>query len=449
MKVTTIIAGVLSLALGAFTAFAAVTVTNVTAVASPEAFVTISYDLASASALTNAVGVSISTNAGATFFSTCTNFTGAVGNNVATGTAKLILWSAREDTLPIGIYSNTRVRVWASDSMALIPAGPFQMGSNSFADGFGNDPSDASPRHTVTLSAFYMDKYEVTSQQWFAVRNWAMANGYTFGAGAGSGKGATHPVQMVSWYDCVKWCNARSQKEGLTPCYYTSAVQTQIYRIGQISLNSACVNWSANGYRLPTEAEWEKAARGGASGHRFPWSQCDTITFTNANYYSYWEGGVPYYPYDKATQSGFNPTFATGGSPYTSPVGYFAPNGYGLYDMAGNVREWCWDWYDGSWYSNGSATQTDTSGPSSGSYRVVRGGSWCSYTTAAAWRPAPASRRTTRTTASASGLCVVEVSVSRVLAGASGAAPAGRPAVWFWRRGGTPRRKVAPPSRRH
>jgi formylglycine-generating enzyme len=128
------------------------------------------------------------------------------------------------------------------------------------------------------------------------------------------------------------------------------------------------VNWNS-GYRLPTEAEWEKAARGGASGHRFPWSDVDTITWSRANYYAQSSG----YAYDLNPTEGYHPTFATGGSPYTGPAGCFAPNGYGLYDMAGNVWEWCWDWY-GS-YSSGS--QTDPRGPpGSGSGPVLRGGCW-------------------------------------------------------------------------
>ncbi|MCX7001981.1 MAG: SUMF1/EgtB/PvdO family nonheme iron enzyme [bacterium] len=267
--------------------------------------------------------------------------------------------------MPICIYSNTQVRVWASDSMALIPAGPFVMGNCMDAsEGYSSEL----PVHTVMVSAFYMDKYEVTSQLWFEVRNWALANGYTFGAG--SGKGVTHPIQTVSWYDCVKWCNARSEKEGLTPCYYTNAAQTLVYRGGSANLSNEWVKWTANGYRLPSEAEWEKAARGGAVGMRLPWSDANTITNSRANYY-----GNTGYAYDLGP-NGYNPAFTNEPMPYTSPVGYFAPNGYGLYDLAGNVWEWCWDWYGASWYSNGSATQSDTCGPSSGSDRVVRGGNW-------------------------------------------------------------------------
>src|SRR5207249_694540 len=102
-------------------------------------------------------------------------------------------------------------------------------------------------------------------------------------------------------------------------------------------------NWAANGYRLPTEAEWEKAARGGLSGQRFPWG--NTIDWSHANYYSFWSGGAHVYSYDLAPTSGPDPAFFDNVYPYTSPVGSFGANGYGLYDMAGNVFEWCWDSY--------------------------------------------------------------------------------------------------------
>ncbi len=251
--------------------------------------------------------------------------------------------------------------------MVYIPAGSFQMG-----DSFTEGDTDERPVHTVSVSAFYMDKYEVTKAKWDEVHSWATAHGYTFN-NAGSGKAATHPVHTVSWYDVVKWCNARSQKEDLTPCY---TVGGAVYTNG---MSAPDCNWSANGYRLPTEAEWEKAARGGAAERRFPWADTDLIQHARANYYS-----STSYAYDTSPTRGSHPTYATGDYPYTSPVGSFAANGYGLYDMAGNVWEWCWDWYLWSYYS--STPGTDPRGPTTGSPRVIRGGSW--YVSARACRSA-------------------------------------------------------------
>jgi sulfatase modifying factor 1 len=250
--------------------------------------------------------------------------------------------------------------------MALIPAGSFTMG-DSLGDSVAGGWTNEVPLHTVYVSAFYMDKYDVTKAQWDSVYSWAITHGYSFDE-AGSGKAANHPVQTIDWYDCVKWCNARSEKEGKTPAYYTSGNQATIYKTGRLDLTNGCVNWNA-GYRLPTEAEWEKAARGGASGQRFPWG--NTISWSQANYYA----SPSSYTYDVNPTSGYDPTFNDGNSPYTSPVGYFAPNGYGLYDMAGNVFQWCWDWYGA--YASGS--QSDPRGTTSGQYgsvRVFRGDDW-------------------------------------------------------------------------
>jgi formylglycine-generating enzyme required for sulfatase activity len=241
--------------------------------------------------------------------------------------------------------------------MALVPAGSFMMGDTL------DDELDAIPTVTVNVSAFYMDVNLMSYSQWQLVYSWATNHGYGFD-NTGSAKAANHPAQTVDWIDTVKWCNARSQQAGSTPVYYTDAGLTQVYTNGEVT---PYVNWAASGYRLPTEAEWEKAARGGLSGQRFPWG--DTISESQANYYGY----TADYSYDLGP-NGNNTAFTSGGAPYTSPVGYFAPNGYGLYDMVGNVFEWCWDWY-GTPYAGGS----DPRGPASGSFRVVRGGCWGSY----------------------------------------------------------------------
>jgi sulfatase modifying factor 1 len=246
--------------------------------------------------------------------------------------------------------------------MRLIPAGLFQMGDNL------DEETDA-PVHPVYVSAFYMDKYDVTYALWQQVYNWAIAHGYIFYS-AGSGKAANHPVQTIYWNDAVMWCNARSEMEGRTPAYYTDPTKTTVYRGGYVIMGNDCVIWNA-GYRLPTEAEWEKAARGGLSGQRFPWG--NTISWSQANYYTYQPG---YYSYDLNPTAGFYPPLVTGNYPYTSPVDYFAPNGYGLYDMEGNVLQWCWDWYDAGY---ASGPQTDPQGPTSGTYREARGGAYFDY----------------------------------------------------------------------
>ncbi len=230
----------------------------------------------------------------------------------------------------------------AIHEMVIIPAG-----TNT-----GVDPDFGSYSLTNTAS-FYMDKYLVTKAKWDEVYAWAITNGYSF-ANLGSGKETNHPVQSVNWYDCAKWSNARSEKNGRIPAYYLDPSKTEIYRTGQTNIEDSCVNWSS-GYRLPREIEWEYAARGGVTSKRFPWGT-DTIDHDKANYYVYstnsYDSGYP----------GYDTRYSNSITPYTSPVGAFesGKNGYGLYDMAGNVWEWCWDWHPGY----------------EGLIRIDRGGSW-------------------------------------------------------------------------
>ena len=248
-----------------------------------------------------------------------------------------------------------------TEGFSLIPAGEFQMGD-------ALDGMKDAPVHTVRVRAYYMAKHQVTKALWDEVRAWAKGHGYcgwftTIPAlPTGTAKASDHPVHSIDWYAMVKWCNACSEKEGLTPCY---TVEGAIYRTG--NQHAVTCNWDANGYRLPTEAEWEKAARGGLAGKRFPWG--DTISHQEANFNN--RGKESY----QTGARDCHPDYMARVEPYTSPVGSFAPNGYGLHDMVGNVSESCWDWV--GVYPR--ALQTDPRGAFSGFCRVVRGGCWGSH----------------------------------------------------------------------
>ena len=296
---------------------------------------------------------------------------GAAGYSVQWAPSPEGPWSASWDSLAtmphtgagsatstVPMFYRVVAHPWPEE-MILIPTGDFVMG-----DTFGDGRSDELPVHTNTLSAFYIDIYEVTKMKWDQVYIWAIDNGYSFG-NSGGGRAPDHPVQSVNWYDCVKWLNARSEKEGFTPCYTFNG---NPYRTGA---RTPVCDWGATGFRLPTDAEWEQAARGGYEGRRFPWG--DTITHIQANYRSRASDS-----YDTSSTRGYHPDYDDGGGPpYTSPVGSFAPNGYGLYDMAGNVWEWCWDWFYDGYYE--LSPDTDPRGPPTGSWRIKRGGNCSDY----------------------------------------------------------------------
>lgn len=314
----------------------------------------IRYDLTADGWSTVAVKLEVSTDGGVTWTRPAGNLQGDLGEAVTPGPGKRMLW------VPGGgqtLDRRWRLRILADEGFVFIPADRYSIGRVQ-----GDADSDAPPV-SVKLSDFHIQKHETTQALWEEVRTWAMKNGYTDLA-AGAGKATDHPVHSVNWYDAVKWCNARSQKEGLTPCYQSGGA---VFRSG---IAEPTVDWQANGYRLPTEAEWEVAARGGVKGKRFPWGG-DSIRHADANYWA----NEAAFAYD---QSGcrvytFHPDYEDGRKPFTSPVGRFAANGHGLHDMAGNVWEWCWDWLDAGSYKS---SVTDPSGPTSGEKRVVRGGSW-------------------------------------------------------------------------
>lgn len=318
--------------------------------------VEVSYDLEGDP---SSVALVVSRDGGATYSVPVVLVSGHVGDGVSPGMGRKIVWDAGTDW-PDQWTSQLRVKVSAWDlkheatyGFVKIPGGVHQMG-NVIGD---TDITDA-PVRTVTLSGFYLSVNHTTQAQWDVVRTWATSNKYTDLA-AGEGKASDHPVHTVSWYEVVKWLNAASEKEGLTPCYRVGGA---VYRTG--NEDGVTCDWAANGYRLTTEAEWEVAARGGLTGKRFPWG--DTISHSEANYFANTSSAF----YDLGPD-GYHPTFAVQEFPYSSPVGSFAGNGYGLNDMAGNMRQWCWDWYQ-----PGYAGGTDPRGPNNASHRVLRGGSW-------------------------------------------------------------------------
>jgi formylglycine-generating enzyme len=218
-----------------------------------------------------------------------------------------------------------------------IPILPFDSAvvqGGTFNNGAGN----------MTISTFYMDKYETTQGDYQAIMGNNPAMYY--------GVGVAYPVYYVSWFDAIKYCNLRSMGEDLTPCYSyltygtdVNAWPTNWYLDYHNAANISC-NWPANGYRLPTEMEWRFAARGGNLTHSYSYSGSNTI------------GGVAWY------------TTNSSGSAHI--VGTKTANELGIFDLTGNVWEWCWDIFAES-YPYGD--QTDPHGPSTGMSRAYCGGS--------------------------------------------------------------------------
>ena len=229
--------------------------------------------------------------------------------------------------------------------------------------------------HVTSVSGFYTTTHEISKGEWYRVYNWAIKNGYGFDYHPTNvnGRNRSHidrsyhddfPITGVTWIDMVKWCNARSEMEGWTPAYYTDGNHGTPIRFGNIisqedSPTPDQVQWRTRGFRLPTETEWERAARGGKEYLDYP--NGNTIDATTAFFGN--SNRAKIRDIDFTTQSSR------------------LPNGFGLYDMAGNSQEACWDWYSKKWFLDPGAQVLDNTGPTRAetgllrNYRMARGGS--------------------------------------------------------------------------
>ena len=303
------------------------------------------YSVSDSDGDTLSVSLKVSADNGTTFDITPTDslLSGDVGSGILSGNDKHIIWNAGEEDFALeGI--TYKFKIIANDDPNAFPAGFvfLQGGTFQMGDRLSEGYSSEYPLHNVTLDDFYISKTLITQSDYAAIMGSNPAHDY--------GVGDNYPVYDVTWFDAIKYCNKKSINENLTPSYSVNG-DTNPDNWGTNIVPD--VNWNANGYRLPTEAEWEYAARGGVH-------ESDNYRYSGCNE----ESDLPNYAWYSANNSPNG----------TKEVATKLPNQLGLYDMSGNVYDWCWDWYSGNYYS--SSPSLNPHGPDSETYRVIRGGSW-------------------------------------------------------------------------